>query len=287
MTGPTLPLGTVTFLFTDVAGSTALWEEAPDAMSAAMRRHDDLIAASIEAAGGSLVRPRGEGDSRFAVFARASDAITAAVAVQRAMCTEAWQTPRPVELRIAVHTGETELRDGDYYGTAVNRCARLRSLAQPGQILASKATIDVARGRLPSGISLRDLGSRPLRDLAEPEHVYEITDAEATTFPLLASTIREAAEIPSGTLRSPDGSSTAIPPTGLRLGRSPDNDVVVDDPKASRRHASLVATPSGFVVQDLHSTNGTRVNGEAVAGERVLSSGDLIQIGSTEYVLET
>ncbi|UQX89519.1 adenylate/guanylate cyclase domain-containing protein [Jatrophihabitans telluris] len=169
-----LPTGTVTFLFTDVAASTAMWEKAPVTMGAAMARHDELVESAVAQAGGWLIRPRGEGDSRFAVFVRASDAIAAAVGIQRMLAAEAWSTPRPIRVRIAVHTGETELRDGDYYGNTVNRCARLRSIAHPGQILLSQATVDVAAARLGDGVVLRDMGTHKLRDLTEPERVHQV-----------------------------------------------------------------------------------------------------------------
>src|SRR5437868_1324679 len=94
---------------------------------------------------GRVVRPRGEGDSRFCVFARASDGAAAALAVQRALAEEAWPTPTPLRVRMAIHTGEADLRDGDYYGSAVNRCARLRSLAHGGQTLLSDVTADLVR----------------------------------------------------------------------------------------------------------------------------------------------
>jgi class 3 adenylate cyclase len=116
-----LPTGTVTFLFTDVEGSTRLWEQDPAAMRAATARHDALVGAIIGDNGGVLVCPRGEGDSRFAVFARASDAVAAAAALQIALSAEVWVTPQPLRLRIAVLTGEADLRESDYYGPAVNR----------------------------------------------------------------------------------------------------------------------------------------------------------------------
>ena len=153
MSGPDLPTGTVTFLYADVAGSTALWEQAPRTMGPAMARHDELVEAAVRDHSGMVVRPRGEGDSRFAVFTQASAAVAAAVAIQRALAGEPWPTPRPIRVRIALHTGECELRDGDYYGTAVNRCARLRGIAHPGQIVVSNATAGVTVGRLPVGVT--------------------------------------------------------------------------------------------------------------------------------------
>jgi class 3 adenylate cyclase len=153
-----LPSGTVTFLLTDVEGSTALWEEAPEAMRAALARHDALFEVAVTKHRGVHIRPRGEGDSRFAVFASAPDAVAAAVAIQRAFAAETWPTPRPVQVRIAVHTGEAELRDGDYYRSAVNRCACLRGIGHGGQILLTEATTGLVRDDLQADISLRDLG---------------------------------------------------------------------------------------------------------------------------------
>jgi class 3 adenylate cyclase len=124
-----LPTGTVTFLFTDVEGSTRLWEQHPQAMRWALARHDALIAAAVERYQGALVRPRGEGDSRFAVFARATEAIAAAAAIQQALAAAPWPAEVPLRVRLALHTGEADLREGDYYGSAVNRCARLRGVA--------------------------------------------------------------------------------------------------------------------------------------------------------------
>jgi predicted ATPase/class 3 adenylate cyclase/Tfp pilus assembly protein PilF len=174
---PNLPSGTLTFLFTDVEGSTRLWEQFPDRMREATIRHDALIEAAVAQWGGIVVRPRGEGDSRFAVFTRATDAIAAAEAIQRALFAEPWAVPSPVRVRIALHTGEADLRDGDYYGPAVNRCARLRSVAHGGQTLVSQVTYDLTRDALPGGVSLRDLGEHNLKDLKRTEHVYQLVIA--------------------------------------------------------------------------------------------------------------
>src|SRR5919202_4634763 len=135
-----LPTGTVTFLLTDIAGSTRLWEQDAAAMRQALARHDALVETSVVAHGGMVVRPRGEGDSRFAVFARATDAVAAAAALQQVLYAEPWPTPTPVRVRMALHTGEADLREGDYYGSAVNRCARLRAIAHGGQTPLSQAT---------------------------------------------------------------------------------------------------------------------------------------------------
>src|SRR6476646_2314465 len=143
MTTAKLPTGTVTFLFTDIEGSTKLWEAYPDETRSALVRHDALVERVVDEQDGSVFRPRGEGDSRFAVFARATDAVAAAGALQQALYAEPWATPMPLKVRMALHTGEADLREGDYYGSAVNRCARLRSVAHGGQTLLSQATRDL------------------------------------------------------------------------------------------------------------------------------------------------
>lgn len=169
-----LPTGTLTFLLTDIEGSTRLWEQHPVGMRSAMARHDKLIEAIVVQHRGAIVRPRGEGDSRFAVFPRATDAAAAASAIQRALYAEPWPVPSPLRVRMALHTGEAELRDGDYYGPAVNRCARLRNAAHGGQTLVSMVTHSLVVDYLPDGVSLRDLGQQQLKDLKRPEHIYQL-----------------------------------------------------------------------------------------------------------------
>ncbi|MDQ3928632.1 MAG: tetratricopeptide repeat protein [Chloroflexota bacterium] len=169
-----LPTGTVTFLFTDIESSTALWETDPAAMRAALQRHDALVEATVARHHGTLVRPRGEGDSRFAVFARATDAVGAAAALQQALAAEPWSTPSPLRVRMALHTGEVDLREGDYYGSAVNRCARLRGVAHGRQTLISLATQELVRDQLPPGVELRDLGAHRLKDLQRPERLFQL-----------------------------------------------------------------------------------------------------------------
>src|SRR4051812_38555029 len=183
-----LPSGTVTFLLTDVEGSTALWEQAPEAMRAALARHDTLFEAAVRDHNGVHIRPRGEGDSRFAVFPSAPNAVSAALAIQHAFASEVWPTPRPISVRIGLHTGEAELRDGDYYGSAVNRCARLRGVGHGGQILVSEATAALVRDGLPHGASLLDCGDHRLKDLTRPERVSQLVAVDLPSdFPPLHS----------------------------------------------------------------------------------------------------
>jgi class 3 adenylate cyclase len=183
-----LPTGTVTFLLTDVPGSTGLWEEDAEAMAAAMARHDGIFDVAVQRGDGRAVRPRGEGDSRFAVFVLPANALAAAAELVRAVATQDWPTPRPIQVRAAFHTGEAELRAGDYYGSAVNRTARLRAIAHPNQVLVSHLTATAVAGRLPPELQLRDLGVHRLKDLTEPEHVFQlVAPGLEAEFPALLS----------------------------------------------------------------------------------------------------
>src|SRR5690349_12992162 len=164
----------VTFLLTDIEGSTAAWEADADAMAIALARHDELAEQVVTSRGGRLIKTRGEGDATFSVFDRPSAAAAAALELQEAIAQEPWALREPMRIRIALHTGEVELRDGDYFGRAVNRAARLRSLALGGQILCSGATAELVIDSLPDDVVLADLGMRQLRNLARPEHVFEL-----------------------------------------------------------------------------------------------------------------
>ena len=167
-------------------------------MRTALVRHDELIERLVADHEGVVVRSRGEGDSRFAVFVRASDAVAAACAVQRALVREAWPTPAPLRVRIALHTGEAQLRAGDYYGSVVNRCARLRALAHGGQVLLSGVTAELVRDSLPEGCGMRDLGQYYLKDLSAPERVWQLTHPELPAeFLPLASAEGQSRHLPA------------------------------------------------------------------------------------------
>ncbi len=208
-----LPTGTVTFLFTDIEGSTRLWEREPDAARQALSVHDHLIESAVERSGGLLVRPRGEGDSRFAVFSGAANAVSAAGEIQRLLIAQKWATSDPLKVRIGLHSGEADLRMGDYYGSAVNRCARLRGIGHGGQILLSLATVELTGDRLPAGGTLRDLGLHRLRDLTRPENVFQLVMAGLPDqFPPLKSLEAFAHSLPaqSTPLIGRDGEVAAI-----------------------------------------------------------------------------
>lgn len=183
-----LPEGVVTFLFTDVEGSTRMFEEAPNSMLEALRQHDEVIEAAVKSNGGVPVRPRGEGDSRFIVFANARNAVAGAAEMQRRIAAVDWPTPKPLIVRAALHTGIADLRGGDYYGSAVNRTARLRAIAHGGQTLLSRSTWELVQDELPEGITVIDLGEHSLKDLTRPEQVFQLNpDGLPDWFPPLAS----------------------------------------------------------------------------------------------------
>ncbi len=166
------PSGTVTFLFTDIEGSTSLWEAAPDSMRAALELHDAILHDSIKAHGGQVFSTGGDGLA--AVFARSIDAVAAAAQAQAALTTEAWPLDAPIRVRIGVHTGEAIERDGDYFGPAVNRAARLMAMGHGGQVLISHATEQLLQGALSGGLDLWDLGEHRLRDLSRPERIFQL-----------------------------------------------------------------------------------------------------------------
>src|SRR5205814_9970497 len=169
------PVGTVTFLFTDVEGSTRAWEAFPAETHMALKRHDEIVAGKIEAHNGALILERGEGDSVFAVFGRANDAVAAAFEIQCELRAQTWPANVPIRVRMAIHTEEAA---ADYRGPHVNRAARLRAIAHGEKILISGVTAGIVRSTLPNGSSLIDLGQHRLRDIAEMEHVFQLAHPE-------------------------------------------------------------------------------------------------------------
>jgi predicted ATPase/DNA-binding SARP family transcriptional activator/class 3 adenylate cyclase len=166
------------FLLTDIVESVSLWERDPTGMSYAVARHDVLIRDAVSASGGELVRAKGEGDSTFSVFAHPSDAVVAAAAIHQAVASEEWPSTAPVRVRVGVHTGDAEPRDGDWYGPAVNRAARLRGLAARGQTLLSGVTAGLVADQMPAGAGVLYWGRRILRGIERPEEVWELVAAD-------------------------------------------------------------------------------------------------------------
>jgi predicted ATPase/class 3 adenylate cyclase len=182
-----LPAGTVTFLLTDIEGSTRLWETAPVAMTEALERHNRLLTEVIEGHSGVVVTSRGEGDSFFAVFPSAVSAVEAAGACQLRLGSEPWPEEAPLRVRMGLHTGEARMRGSDRIDHApINRCARVKAAGHGGQVLVTKTTYDLVGGRLGGGFGLQRLGAFRLRDLAEPELIYQLTHADLSAdFPPL------------------------------------------------------------------------------------------------------
>src|SRR5262245_39246143 len=179
------PSGTVTFLFTDMEGSTRRWEADTDGMRVAVARHDELVRAAVERHHGAVFSPGGDG---FGIaFSRAGDALECAAEMQ-----ESLRAAGLPGVRMGVHTGEAEERDGNYFGSAVNRAARLMAIGHGGQVLVSLATRQLA-----SAVTLRDLGEHRLRDLAEPEHVYQLLmSGVEVDFPRLRSLDARVTNLP-------------------------------------------------------------------------------------------
>jgi predicted ATPase/class 3 adenylate cyclase len=162
------PSGTVTFLFTDIEGSTRMWQVDEEAMREAVSRHDELLRTSVVEHGGRIFSTAGDGVA--AVFAGAEAAGRAAETARDRLQAEGWPTVEPVRVRMGIHSGEAEERDGDYFGSAVNRAARLMAVGHGGQVLCSATTAELVEGK----VALLDLGEHRLRDLDKPVHLFQV-----------------------------------------------------------------------------------------------------------------
>jgi class 3 adenylate cyclase len=187
------PSGTVTLLFTDVEGSTRLWDAEREAMAEALRRHDEIVREAIGQAGGYVFKT--VGDAFCAAFSAARAGLDAALAAQRELAAQEWPTSRPIVVRMGLHAGVCEERDGDYFGPAVNRAARLLAVARGGQVLVSGVAAELLSDELPEGVGLRELGTRQLKDLSRPERIYQVETAlpaaPAAGQPAVGHTTRE------------------------------------------------------------------------------------------------
>jgi class 3 adenylate cyclase len=162
-----LPSGTVTFLFSDVEGSTRLLTRFPGRYAEVLGEHQRLLRAAFDAHGGREVHT--EGDAFFVAFARAGDAIAAAVSAQRSLASQHWPEGADVRVRIGVHTGEAEVRRDDYVGLDVHRAARICAAGRGGQVLISASTRELVADELPGDVALKDLGEHRFKDLERPE----------------------------------------------------------------------------------------------------------------------
>src|SRR5215213_9437819 len=168
-----LPSGTVTFLYTDIEGSTPLWEREPEQMRAALARHDAILHAAIAEQGGHVYKVIG--DAFQAAFDVPAQAVAAALAVQRGLVGERWPTSVPICVRIGLHVGPAEAAVNDYVSThTLNRVARVMSAGHGGQTLLTLAVAELVRERLPTGVTLRDLGRHRLKGLTQLEHLFQV-----------------------------------------------------------------------------------------------------------------
>ena len=193
-----LPSGTITFLFTDIENSTPLWEEYPEAMKSSLAKHDSILKEFVESNNGQIIKTTGDGI--HAVFSTAMDAVQASLDAQRELQTSEAFKDSDVLLRIrmGIHTGEAEVRDGDYYGGALNRAARIMSIGHGGQILVSEITFQIAREHLSSDVSVLDLGQHQLKGLSKAEKIFQISTPELRQdFPALKSKAHATNNLPT------------------------------------------------------------------------------------------
>lgn len=197
LSGVARPTGTVTFVFTDIEGSTYLWEHQREAMQHAFDRQEALVRAAMAAHGGYVYKMIG--DAFQVAFSTAERALAAVLSAQRALHAEQWgNTIGELRVRMAVHAGVTEERGDDYVGPALNRVARLLSTGYGGQVLVSQAVYDLVRENIPGGINLRYLGEYHLKDLVQPEHVFQLeADGLPATFPPLKALDNRVVKLPT------------------------------------------------------------------------------------------
>lgn len=160
------------FLFTDLESSTWLWEQHPEEMKEALATHDRILGRAVEAAGGHVLKTTGDGV--IAVFPNVPDAIDACLDSQLRIFSQTWPTSRPLKVRMGLHAGEAEEREGDYFGPTLNRAARVMAAGHGGQVLLSATAASMAEGQLPEDVGLRDLGTHRLKDLTVPEHLFQL-----------------------------------------------------------------------------------------------------------------
>jgi class 3 adenylate cyclase/WD40 repeat protein len=178
--------GVLTFCMSDLEGSTRLWESQPEAMAAALVRHDELIAGVVEAHGGRFLQSMGEGDSTVSVFESATDAVRAAIDATRALAEEPWPEGLPIRARFGLHTGAAQERDGVYFGTPLNIAARVRDQANGGEVLLSETASALAKRDLPAGYAIVDLGPHRLKGIEQPEAIRALTGPGLKTAPAVA-----------------------------------------------------------------------------------------------------
>ncbi len=282
-------------VFTDIVGSTQLAQRLGPEWPAVIRRHRELARGGWRAHDGREIDTAGDGF--FVVFESSGPAVAAAVAVQRSLLDAPWPDGASVRVRAGVHVGYAVEYDGSLVGYEVHRAARITAAAHGGQVLVS-AVVAREVGTASDGPDFLDLGRHPLKDLAADEHLFQVV---ATGLPRdfpavraegpggagarVPSTLRNSVAIPPGELVLPDGRTVPMTGYGLRIGRTPDNDLVLTDGAVSRHHCAITATNGGFIVTDLQSTHGTTVSGIRLTRPRLLADGDVLGVGASDLAV--
>ena len=279
-------------LFSDIEGSTLHANRLGNQWKDVLRLHRETCRRAWKDHHGEEVDTAGDGF--FVVFPTVGDAVAAAMQAQRELGAVDWPGGRPIRSRTGIHVGLVSSYDGSYVGYDVHRAARMMGTASGGQVVVSQAVVEDFATR-PEGLEITDLGAHPLKDLAEEERLFQIHgEGMLTSFPRIKSlgtsgaaaaavarTLYRPAAVSAAELMMEDGRTIAVSENGLRIGRMPDNDLVLNDNLVSRHHCALTGTPAGFVLTDLQSTHGTTVNGERVTVARPLTDGDLLVVGAT------
>src|SRR6266581_5612508 len=186
---------TLAFLFTDIEGSTRLWEQHRQRMKDALERHDAILREAVESSNGQVVKSTGDG--MMAVFGSAADGVRACLKAQHDLARAPWSETGALRVRMALHVGEAARRNGDYYGPTLNRTARIMSAGHGGQVLLSAAAAALVMDELPEGSTLRDLGEQRLKDLGRPERVFQLVHPDLpASFPPLVTLSGRKSELP-------------------------------------------------------------------------------------------
>ncbi len=282
-------------VFTDIEGSTALVQALGPAWPGVLRAHRELCRTTWRRYDGEEVDTAGDGF--FLVFPDAPAALAAAVEAQRALSAATWPEGADLRVRMGVHHGPVTTYDGSYLGYEVHRAARIGAAAHGGQVLVSAPVADALPLAGEPDVRAVDLGQHPLKDLAAPERLFQVTGpglrrafppvrtpaaGDAAAAAAVPSTVRSGLEVAPALLTTADGQRVLLTSYGLRVGRTPDNDLVLADPLVSRHHCAISATGGGFVLTDLQSTHGTRVGGVPLTAPRLLADGDVVALGDTE-----
>ncbi|WP_182481400.1 adenylate/guanylate cyclase domain-containing protein [Nocardioides immobilis] len=279
-------------LFSDIEGSTLHANRLKDQWKDVLRLHRETCRRAWKDHRGHEVDTAGDGF--FVVFPTVRDAVAAAIQAQRDLAAADWPGGRPIRSRTGVHVGVVSSYDGSFVGYDVHRAARIMGTANGGQVVVSQAVIEDFETR-PEDLEITDLGTHPLKDLAEEERLFQVrAEGMLRSFPRIKSlgtsgaaaaavarTLYRPADVSAAELVMEDGRTLTLNENGLRIGRMPDNDLVLNDNLVSRHHCAITGTPAGFVLTDLQSTHGTTVNDERVTVARPLADGDELVIGAT------